>query len=121
MEVIQIDGNRTERYVDPRLEVDFRIPTVMLDSRPVKLTNLEFQLLARLAQDAGDIVPRATLLKSVWGYGSEIRTRTLDVHIRRLRRKLKDSSRQHIETVFGIGYRLQPCRKSDRLPNAVSA
>jgi len=121
MEVIQIGGNRTERYVDPRLEVDFHTRTVILDSRPVKLTNLEVRLLVRLAQDAGDIVPRATLLQSVWGYGSEIRTRTLDVHIRRLRRKLKDYSRQHIETIFGIGYRLQPGRESIRLANAKSA
>ena len=107
MEIIQIDANRGERYYDSRLEVDFRTKSVALDLSPIRLTRMEFQLLALLAQNAGEIVPRATLLMNVWGYGSEIRTRTLDVHVRRLRRKLRDYSRQHIETVFGIGYRFQ--------------
>jgi DNA-binding response OmpR family regulator len=51
----------------------------------------------------------------VWGYSSEVRTRTLDVHIRRLRGKLRDNGRQHIETIFGIGYRLQPSRQQQIL------
>jgi two-component system phosphate regulon response regulator PhoB len=121
MEVIQIVPNRSERYYDSRLEVDFHAKAVVLDSRPVRLTRMEFRLLAILVQSAGDIVPRATLLMNVWGYGPEIRTRTLDVHIRRLRGKLRDYSRQHIETIFGIGYRLQPCRPQARLPQAASA
>jgi len=121
MEVIQIDANRTERYCDPRLAVDFGTTAVTLDSRPVKLTNMEFRLLASLAQNAGDIVTRADLLSNVWGYSPEIRTRTLDVHVRRLRAKLRDHGRQNIETIFGIGYRLQPCRALALLPNAVSA
>ena len=119
MEVIQIDANRTERYSDARLAVDFRTASVTLDSRPVELTKMEYRLLARLAQDAGEIVTRAALMSNVWGYGPGIRTRTLDVHIRRLRGKIRDASRQHIETIFGIGYRLQPCRES-RLAYAVS-
>ncbi len=121
MEVIQISPNRTDCYNDARLEVEFQTRAVVLDRRPVHLTRMEFQLLAILAQNAGDIVPRTALLMNVWGYGPDIRTRTLDVHIRRLRGKLKDYSRQHIETIFGIGYRLQPCRSRDRLTAAVSA
>lgn len=109
MQVIQI-ANRAERYGDARLEIDWRTKAVALDREPLNLTRMEFQLLAVLAQNAGEIVPRQDLLWHVWGYGPEIRTRTLDVHIRRLRGKLRDYSRQHIETIFGVGFRLQPCR-----------
>ena len=120
MQVIQIDANRAERYCDPRLVVDFHTKAVTMDGAPARLTRMEFQLLAILAQNAGEVVPRATLLMHVWGYGPEIRTRTLDVHIRRLRYKLRDHGRQHIETIFGIGYRLQPCRTLNVLSNVAA-
>ena len=109
MEVIQMEPNRGERYRDARLEVDFQRQAVFLDAAPVHLTRLEFALLAHLARTAGEIVPRDVLMLHVWGYGPEIHTRTMDVHLRRLRVKLGSYSRQHIETVFGLGYRLQPC------------
>ena len=57
---------------------------------------------------AGEIIPREALLLQVWGYGAEIRTRTLDVHVRRLRKKLGGYADHYIETIFGIGYRFQP-------------
>jgi len=116
MEVTTIDANCHERYCDARLEVDFRRRAVVLDQSPVSLTKLEFLLLTMLAQNAGEIVPRAALLAHVWGYRPEIRTRTLDVHIRRLRRKLKDYGPKHIETIFKLGHRLQPGRHPARLP-----
>jgi DNA-binding response OmpR family regulator len=50
------------------------------------------------------------LLREIWGYGSGIRTRTLDVHVRRVRKKLGAFADQYIETIFGIGYRFQPYR-----------
>jgi DNA-binding response OmpR family regulator len=74
------------------------------------LTRKDYDLLAVLVQNAGDIVPREALLMRVWGYSNQIRTRTLDVHIRRLRKKLGDYAEQYIETIFGIGYRFQPYR-----------
>ena len=74
------------------------------------LTRKEYELLALLVQHAGEIIPREALLMEIWGYGSEIRTRTLDVHIRRLRKKLGRYADQYIETIFGIGYRFQPYR-----------
>jgi DNA-binding response OmpR family regulator len=108
MELLQMESNRAPSYRDGRLEIDFRTQTVLADGATVHLTPMEFGLLAHLARNAGEIVSRDTLMRNVWGYGPEILTRTMDVHLRRLRVKLGPYSRQHIETVFGLGYRLQP-------------
>ena len=105
------DSNQEQLYRDSHLELDFRGGTLKLDSRPVTLTRKEYELFAMLAQHAGDIVPRQILLSRIWGYGKDIRTRTLDVHIRRLRKKLGAYGEQYIETIFGVGYRFQPYRE----------
>jgi two-component system alkaline phosphatase synthesis response regulator PhoP len=101
---------RQERYQDPHLEVDFARASASLDARRLVLTKKEYELLSLLVQNAGEIIPRDALLWNIWGYSSQIRTRTLDVHIRRLRKKLGGYSEQYIETIFGIGYRFQPFR-----------
>src|SRR5215471_3925170 len=80
------------RYEDAHLEIDLAEKTGFLDSRRLKLTNKEYELLVQLVQNAGEVVPRDVLLMRVWGYGAAIRTRTLDVHIRRLRRHLRPYS-----------------------------
>jgi DNA-binding response OmpR family regulator len=121
MEVIQMDSNRVERYRDARMEVDFHSQTVWLDRAPVRLTRLEFQLLAMLIRNTGEIVPRYTLMLDVWGYGPDVHSRTMDVHLRRLRVKLGSYGRQHVETVFGLGYRLQPCFTEAVLSQAAGA
>lgn len=99
-----------ERYKDSHLEIDFSRAAAALDTRRMELTRKEYELLALLVQNAGEIIPRDALLWRVWGYSNQIRTRTLDVHIRRLRKKLGSYSDQYIETIFGIGYRFQPFR-----------
>ena len=86
------------------LDIDFRSRRVMKDGREVKLTRKEFALLAHLVKSAGRVATRQQLLDSVWGYSYFGDTRTLDVHIRRLRQKLGDCG-NCIETVVGIGYR----------------
>jgi DNA-binding response OmpR family regulator len=95
-------------YHDEHLMVEFDEHVVALDAQRVTLTRKEYELLALLVEHAGEIIPREALLMRVWGYGAEIRTRTLDVHVRRLRRKLGVYAEQYIETIFGIGYRFQP-------------
>jgi DNA-binding response OmpR family regulator len=97
-----------DRYQDSHLMVDFQLQKVQLDGQPIKLTKKEFDLLALLVKRAGELIPRAMLLTLVWGYGGEIKTRTLDVHIRRLRKNLGSCTAQYIETIFGEGYRFQP-------------
>ena len=102
------------RYQDAHLDVDFNRKVLTLDSLCLVLTRKESELLSLLVQNAGEIVPREVLLMRVWGYSNQIRTRTLDVHIRRLRTKLGSYSGQYIETIFGIGYRFQPFRAMQR-------
>ena len=107
---MQNTSTRPERYQDPHLELDFARSTASLDARRMVLTRKEYELLSLLVQNAGEIIPREALLWQIWGYSSQIRTRTLDVHIRRLRKKLGGYADQYIETIFGIGYRFQPFR-----------
>src|ERR1700691_987810 len=115
MELFQMEPNRAANYRDSRFGIEFQTQTVLMDGASVHLTPMEFDLLAQLARNAGEIVSRDTLMIKVWGYGPDILTRTMDVHLRRLRVKLGTYSRQHIETVFGLGYRLQPCNMPQTL------
>jgi DNA-binding response OmpR family regulator len=106
----------TETYRDQHCAVDFQRQCVWVDNRVLTLTRKEFELFAMLVSNAGEIVPRDVLLQTIWGYSREIRTRTLDVHIRRLRKKLAAYGEQYIETIFGIGYRFQPYREPRTFP-----
>ena len=100
--------NHIPPYRDEHLTIDYEQQIATLDSHRLNLTRKEYDLLALLVEHAGEIIPREALLMRVWNYGSEIRTRTLDVHVRRLRKKLGGYADQYIETIFGIGYRFQP-------------
>jgi DNA-binding response OmpR family regulator len=100
--------NSVTPYRDEHLALDFAQQTASLDAQRMVLTRKEYELLSLLVHHAGEIIPREALLLRVWGYNSEIRTRTLDVHIRRLRKKLGNYADRYIETIFGIGYRFQP-------------
>jgi DNA-binding response OmpR family regulator len=121
MGLVQTASNSSYRYHDAHLELDFIRKDASLDSHRLVLTRKEYELLALLVENAGEIIPRQILLMRVWGYSNEIRTRTLDVHIRRLRKKLGQYSEQYIETIFGIGYRFQPFRMTQRFPTGMSA
>ena len=95
-------------YRDEHFAIDFELRTATMDSEQLVLTSKEYELLSLMVRHAGTIIPRQELLMNVWGYGPAIRTRTLDVHIRRLRKKLGVHADRYIETIFGIGYRFQP-------------
>ena len=94
----------TPKYEDARLSVDFADMRVMCEGNDVKLTRKEFALLSHLIQNTGRVATRQQLLDNVWGYSYFGDTRTLDVHIRRLRQKMGDCG-SSIETVVGVGYR----------------
>ena len=125
MGTIPLNGILVQPYRDEHLAVDFGQQSAALDGQRMTLTRKEYDLLALLVQHAGEIIPRDALLMRVWGYGADIRTRTLDVHVRRLRKKLGGYADQYIETIFGIGYRFQPYHAprfyQGPLPNPVVA
>jgi two-component system phosphate regulon response regulator PhoB len=86
------------------LEIDLAAHRVKLDDKEIALTAKEFALLQYLTERMGRVQTRDALLDDVWGYNSEVTTRTVDTHVKRLRSKLKDVGR-NIETVRGVGYR----------------
>jgi two-component system, OmpR family, response regulator len=86
------------------LSIDFRSRAVLVAGSPVELRTLEFELLAELARHAGRVVTRDRLLDQVWGISFAGGTRTVDVHVAQLRKKL--GRPQLIQTVRGVGYRL---------------
>jgi DNA-binding response OmpR family regulator len=89
------------------LSLDPVTRTVLLDGKPVHLSIKEFSLLQRLADEPGKVYTKNELLRDVWGYLAMGRTRTVDAHACRLRRKLEAaSSRRWIVNVRGVGYRL---------------
>lgn len=94
----------TPKYDEGILTVDFDDMRVSCSGENVKLTRKEFALLEHLIKTAGRVATRQQLLDNVWGYSYFGDTRTLDVHIRRLRQKLGDCGGA-IETVVGVGYR----------------
>jgi len=80
---------------------------VLVKGKPVDLTRKEFDLLHTFMQNAGKVLTREFLLQKVWGYEYEGETRTVDVHIRHLRRKLGPEGEERIETIHGVGYKLR--------------
>ena len=91
-------------YRGARLSADFDAVAVAVDGSPVRLTRREFELLRYLVQNKNRVVSRDRLLERVWGYERLVETRSVDVHVGRLRGKLGSAGRQ-IETVVGLGYR----------------
>jgi DNA-binding response OmpR family regulator len=90
------------------LAIDERSYTVRLTGRPLDLTFTEFELLRHLARHPGRVYTRAQLLDEVWGYDYYGGTRTVDVHVRRLRAKLGPEHEALIGTVRNVGYRFTP-------------
>ncbi len=98
------DNDTIKDFNDARISIDFEDVRVTCCGENVKLTRKEFELLSHLVKNTGRVATRQQLLDNVWGYSYFGDTRTLDVHIRRLRQKLDDCG-DCIETVVGIGYR----------------
>lgn len=89
------------------LRVDFEGHRLWVDGEELLLTALEFRLLETLIQRRGRVQTREVLLTQVWEMNGDLATRTVDTHVRRLRKKL-GSAAVYIETLRGVGYRFQP-------------
>ena len=100
----RVEKDTIQDYKDDKIFVDFADVRVECEGENVKLTRKEFALLTHLIKNLGRVATRQQLLDNVWGYSYFGDTRTLDVHIRRLRQKLGDCG-ECIETVVGVGYR----------------
>jgi len=101
-------NNRVEvknGFVQGTLTIDFERYEVRIKNSPVDLTYKEFELLKFLALNPGKVFTREALLDKVWGYDYYGGTRTVDVHIRRLRSKIETHGAQYIETVRNVGYK----------------
>jgi len=91
-------------YRGEHLVADFDAVSIAVDGEPIRLTRREFELLKYLVENRNRVLSRDRLLERVWGYDRMIETRSVDVHVGRLRGKLGPAGKQ-IETVVGLGYR----------------
>lgn len=86
-------------YADERM--------VTLNGKEIHLTPKEFELLFLLASNLEQVFPRDALLEKIWGYDYYGDTRTVDMHVQRIRRKIDTLGNKYIQTVFGIGYKMR--------------
>jgi len=89
------------------LQVDLAGRRIHVGDTEVRLTRKEFDLLVDLMRNRGRVVTRQRLLERVWGYDHPGETRTVDVHVRQLRKKLGAAAGDRVETVVGVGYRFR--------------
>jgi two-component system phosphate regulon response regulator PhoB len=89
-----------------RIQLDTAAHRALVRGSEIPLTATEFRLLRVLMERQGRVQTRSRLLTDVWGYAEDVDSRTVDTHVRRLRRKLGSES-DRIETVIGVGYRLR--------------
>ena len=98
------NNSEDDEYSFGELTLNFEAHQAYINGNEIPLTALEFRLLKHLIDRKGRVQTRDQLLEDVWGYSSDVTTRTVDTHIKRLREKL-GSVGNHIQTIRGVGYR----------------
>ena len=98
------NNSEDDEYSFGELTLNFEAHQAYINGNEISLTALEFRLLKHLIDRKGRVQTRDQLLEDVWGYSSNVTTRTVDTHIKRLREKL-GSVGNHIQTIRGVGYR----------------
>ena len=100
------DSVKTEKIINQgNLIIDTEKYLVTLEGKKIDLTFKELELLKVLSSNPGRVFSRENLLKSIWDYDYYGGTRTVDVHVRRLRRKIEDHKYNFIETIWNVGYK----------------
>lgn len=97
-------GEETAVYDDGRLRIDGRTLRVFVDGEEVKLARKELELLLMLVRNRPAVVSRDRILSEVWQMADDVETRTVDAHVRNLRKKI---GKDRIQTVIGYGYRFE--------------
>ncbi|MGB5824279.1 MAG: response regulator transcription factor [Proteocatella sp.] len=87
------------------LKIDFENYEIIKNNKKLELTLKEYELLKYLVENSDKVITRDEILDKVWGYDFFGESRTLDVHIRNLRKKIGDEGQKMIETIRGIGYK----------------
>ena len=100
------EGSRSGPIRIGSLTIDSATRRVSVGDRDVGLANKEYELLRRLATDPTRVFTKSELLREIWGYQADGRTRTLDSHASRLRRKLDPDRGRFVVNCWGVGYRL---------------
>lgn len=100
-------ADKTKRVTYPGIEINLTNYSVVVDGTTVDMPPKELELLYFLASSPNQVFTREQLLDQIWGYEYIGDTRTVDVHIKRLREKIKDHETWSIGTVWGIGYKFE--------------
>ena len=103
-----IRSEASQRRIGP-IAFDKAREVITLDDEPVKMTHREFELAVYLLENVGRLLPRAAILKEIWGLNEQVVTRTLDTHISRIKKKLnlKPAHGWSLRSVYHHGYRLE--------------
>ncbi|MFQ5658880.1 MAG: response regulator transcription factor [Gammaproteobacteria bacterium] len=114
------DRNTDTIDIDP-FTLDFNCHRITLSGMEIELTPKEFELAGYLLRNLGDLISRGKLLEEIWGYGPEIHTRTIDIHVSRIRKKLS-LNEEHgwkLTSIYHKGYRLErvPMKKEVPAPH----
>ena len=104
IEKIREESTAKNRLKCGDIEMDVKSHLIIKAGQPVKLTPKEFQLVELLLRNKGNVLERSVILEKVWGADYSGASRTVDIHVQRIRMKLNDENA--IKTVFGVGYKM---------------
>tara|TARA_B110000438_G_scaffold86649_1_gene86174 strand:- start:14409 stop:15191 length:783 start_codon:yes stop_codon:yes gene_type:complete len=114
LKISKKNTSQSEKIIQYKnLKIDTEKYLVTLENKKIDLTFKELELLKVLASNPGRVFSRENLLKNIWDYDYYGGTRTVDVHVRRLRRKIEDHKNNFIETIWNVGYKFNEIKSGN--------